>query len=104
LNNVSGFKVYPNEVEEVLVKHPGVQDVGVVGVPDPVSGEQVKAIIVKRRDVPLTQAELEAHCRKYLTGYKLPHIIEFRNELPKTSLGKVLRRALREAAPEPRSF
>lgn len=102
--NVSGFKVYPNEVEEVLLKHPGVQDVGVVGVPDPVSGEQIKAIIVKRQDVPLTQAELEAHCRKYLTGYKLPHIIEFRNELPKTSLGKVLRRALREAAPEPRSF
>ncbi|HEY8212769.1 MAG TPA: AMP-binding protein [Methylocystis sp.] len=102
--NVSGFKVYPSEVEEVLARHPGVQDVGVVGVPDPVSGERVKAIVVRRRDVTLTQAELEAHCRKYLTRYKLPHIIEFRNELPKTSLGKVLRRGLREAAPAPRSL
>ncbi len=93
--NVSGFKVYPNEVEEVASMHPGVREVGAVGVPDPISGEAVKVIVVKR-DPSLTEAELRTHCRKYLTGYKVPQIIEFRDELPKTSLGKVLRRALRE--------
>lgn len=93
--NVSGFKVYPNEVEEVVSMHSGVRDVGAVGVPDPVSGEAVKVIVVKR-DPSLTETELRTHCRKYLTGYKVPRVIEFRDELPKTNLGKILRRALRE--------
>ncbi|WP_210210529.1 AMP-binding enzyme [Methylocystis hirsuta] len=70
-----------------------------MGIPDPVSGERVKAIVVRRRDVSLTQAELEAHCRKYLTRYKLPYISSFETSCRKTSLGKVLRRALREAEP-----
>ena len=72
-----------------------VHEVGAVGVPDPVSGEAVKVIVV-RRDPSLTEAELRTHCRKYLTGYKVPHVIEFRDELPKTGLGKILRRALRD--------
>ncbi len=93
--NVSGFKVYPNEVEEVVSMHSGVRDVGAVGVPDSVSGEAVKVIVV-RRDPSLTEAELRTHCRKYLTSYKVPRVIEFRDELPKTNLGKILRRALRE--------
>ena len=93
--NVSGFKVYPNEVEEVISMHPGVQDVGAVGVPDPVSGEAVKVIVVKRHP-SLTDAELRTHCRKYLTSHKVPQVIEFRDELPKTNLGKILRRALRD--------
>jgi long-chain acyl-CoA synthetase len=93
--NVSGFKVYPNEVEEVVSMHSGVRDVGAVGVPDPVSGEAVKVIVV-RRDPSLTETELRTHCRKYLTSYKVPQVIEFRDELPKTNLGKILRRALRD--------
>ncbi|MBM3551420.1 MAG: AMP-binding protein [Alphaproteobacteria bacterium] len=93
--NVSGFKVYPNEVEEVVSMHAGVRDVGAVGVPDPVSGEAVKVIVV-RRDPSLTETELRTYCRKYLTSYKVPQIIEFRDELPKTNLGKILRRALRD--------
>ncbi|MBM3641593.1 MAG: AMP-binding protein [Alphaproteobacteria bacterium] len=93
--NVSGYKVYPTEVEEVIALHSGVQDVGVVGVPNPVTGEAVKAIVV-RRDPKLTAADVKAHCRQYLTSYKLPHVIEFRTELPKTSLGKILRRELRD--------
>ena len=93
--NVSGLKVYPNEVEEVVSMHPGVQDVGAVGVPNPVSGEAVKIVVVKR-DPSLTVVDLETHCRKYLASYKIPRVIEFREELPKTGLGKVLRRALRE--------
>ncbi len=93
--NVSGFKVYPTEVEEVVSMHSGVRDVGAVGVPDPVSGEAVKVIVV-RRDPSLTDAELRTHCRKYLTSYKVPRVIEFRDELPKTNLGKILRRALRD--------
>jgi long-chain acyl-CoA synthetase len=93
--NVSGLKVYPNEVEEVACMHPGVLEAGVVGVPDAISGEAVKLVVVKR-DPTVTAADLKAHCRKYLTAYKAPHIVEFRNELPKTALGKVLRRSLRE--------
>lgn len=94
--NVSGLKVYPNEVEVVVSMHPGVQDVGAVGVPNSVSGEAVKIVVVKR-DPSLTAADLEAHCREYLASYKIPQIVEFRDELPKTALGKVLRRALRES-------
>jgi long-chain acyl-CoA synthetase len=94
--NVSGLKVYPNEVEEIVSMHPGVLEVGAVGVPDPASGEAVKIVVVKR-DPLLTVEDLKAHCRKYLTAYKIPRVVEFRKELPKTNLGKILRRALREA-------
>ncbi len=92
---VSGFNVYPNEIEEVAVMCPRVLEAGVVGVPDPHSGEAVKLVIVKK-EADLTVNEVMAHCRKHLTGYKVPRHVEFRNELPKTPIGKVLRRALRE--------
>jgi long-chain acyl-CoA synthetase len=95
--NVSGLKVYPNEVEEVVSLHPGVQEVGAVGVPDAISGEAVKIVVVKR-DPSLTVEDLKTHCRKYLTGYKIPRFVEFRKDLPKTNLGKILRRALRNDA------
>ncbi len=97
---VSGFNVYPNEVEDVVAMHPGVLEVGAVGVPDPGSGEVVKIGVVKRNG-DLTAEDLIAHCRKYLVGYKVPRVVEFRTELPKTAVGKILRRALREPAPEP---
>ncbi len=95
---VSGLKVYPNEVEDVVAMHPGVLDVGAVGVPDANSGEVVKIFVVKR-DVNLTAEDLVAHCRKSLAGYKVPRQIEFRKELPKSTIGKILRRVLREDAP-----
>lgn len=94
---VSGFNVYPNEVEDVIASCPGVVEVAVIGVPDPVSGEAVKACIV-REDRNLTKEEVVSHCRKHLTGYKVPKYIEFYNDLPKTPVGKILRRALREEA------
>jgi len=92
---VSGFNVFPNEVESVIVDCPGVLEVGVVGVDDDKCGEIVKAVIV-RTDDTLTEKEIIAHCRKELTGYKVPKIIEFRTELPKTNVGKILRRELRD--------
>ena len=92
---VSGFNVYPNEVEEVLVGHPGVLEAAVIGVPDEASGEAVAAFIV-RKDPSLTPEAIREHCRDKLTGYKLPRRIEFREALPKTNVGKVLRRALRD--------
>ena len=92
---VSGFNVYPNEIEEVLMSHPKVLEAAVVGVPDANSGEAVKAFVVAK-DKSLTADELKAHCQKQLTGYKRPHHIEFRDELPKTNVGKILRRKLRE--------
>ncbi len=95
--NVSGFKVYPNEVEEVVRMHPGVLDVGAVGVPDALSGEAVKIVVVKR-DPALTAGDLKAFSRQYLAAYKIPRVVEFSDELPKTILGKVLRRALHEAS------
>ena len=94
---VSGFNVYPNEVEAVVAMHPGVLEVAAVGVPDEKSGEAVKIFVV-RRDPSLTAAMLIAHCKESLTGYKVPHQVEFRNELPKTNVGKILRRALRDTA------
>ena len=96
---VSGFNVFPNEVEEVLVSHPKVLEAAVVGVPDPSSGEAVKAFVVAR-DNSLTVEELQAHCVSQLTGYKRPRYIEFRDSLPKTNVGKILRRELRDAAPK----
>ena len=94
---VSGFKVFPNEIEDVLTMHPGVLEAGVIGVPDERSGEAVKAIVV-RKDDALAEAELLAHCKQYLTAYKMPRSIEFRTEpLPKSNIGKILRRELRGA-------
>ncbi|MEY2777718.1 MAG: long-chain acyl-CoA synthetase [Pseudomonadota bacterium] len=93
---VSGFNVYPNEIEEVVAEHPGVQEVAAIGVPDTQTGEAVKIFIV-RKDPTLTEGSLLAHCRERLTNYKVPRQIEFRTELPKTNVGKILRRALREA-------
>ena len=92
---VSGFNVYPNEIEDVLATHPGVLESACVGVPDGNSGEAVKVFVV-RKDPALTSAELMDYCREQLTGYKRPKYIEFRNELPKTNVGKILRRELRD--------
>ncbi len=92
---VSGFNVYPNELEEVVAQHPGVLEVAAIGVPDEHSGEVPKLFVVKR-DPGLTVEALTAYCRENLTGYKLPKYIEFRTELPKTNVGKILRRGLRE--------
>jgi long-chain acyl-CoA synthetase len=91
---VSGFNVYPNEIEDVVALHEGVLEVGAIGVPDVNSGEAVKVVVVKRRP-DVTADELIAHCRKHLTGYKIPRHVEFRAELPKTNIGKILRRSLR---------
>lgn len=92
---VSGFNVYPNEVEAVVAAHPGVLECACVGVPDENSGEAVKIYVV-RKDPSLTSEQLMQYCREELTGYKKPKYIEFRNELPKTNVGKILRRALRD--------
>ena len=94
---VSGFNVYPNEVEDVLVNHPGVLEVAVIGVPDEHSGEAVAAYIVKK-DPDLSEEAIRSFARDNLTGYKVPRRIEFRESLPKTNVGKVLRRALRDEA------
>ena len=94
---VSGFNVYPNEVEDAIAMHPGVLECAVIGAPDPASGEAVKAYVV-RRDPALTEEELKAFLAERLTGYKRPRHIEFRDELPKTNVGKILRRALRDEA------
>ncbi len=91
---VSGFNVYPNEVEEVVLQHPDVAEVGAIGVPDEKSGEVVKVVVVLRRP-GLTAEQLIAFCRERLAGYKVPKQVEFRSELPKTNVGKVLRRLLR---------
>ncbi|KXF81454.1 long-chain-fatty-acid--CoA ligase FadD [Enterovibrio coralii] len=92
---VSGFNVYPNEIEDVVALHGKVLEVAAIGQPHETSGEIVKICVVKR-DPSLTKEELLAHCREHLTGYKVPKVIEFREELPKTNVGKILRRALRE--------
>ena len=92
---VSGFNVYPNEVEGVAMMHPGVAECAVIGVPDDHSGEAVKLIVV-RKDPNLSKEELLQFCRTQLTGYKRPHHLEFRDSLPKTPIGKILRRELRE--------
>ena len=94
---VSGFNVYPNEIEAVVVTHPGVLECAAIGVPDAKSGEAVKLFVVKR-DENLTAEELLAHCRAKLTGYKCPREVEFRPELPKSNVGKILRRELRDEA------
>ena len=92
---VSGFNVYPNEIEDVVALHPGVLEVAAVGVPDERSGEVVKIVVV-RKDPALSAEALIDHCRQHLTGYKVPRRIEFRTELPKSNVGKILRRLLRD--------
>jgi long-chain acyl-CoA synthetase len=93
---VSGFNVYPNEVEDVIALMPGVLEVAAVGVPDDKSGEAVKVVIVKK-DPALTADQVKAFCRENLTPYKHPRVVEFRSELPKSNVGKILRRELRDA-------
>ncbi|MBY0436472.1 MAG: AMP-binding protein [Cyclobacteriaceae bacterium] len=95
---VSGFNVYPNEVEGVIATHPKVLEVAAIGIPDPQCGEAVKVCVVKK-DESLTEDELKEFCKENLTGYKRPKFIEFKKELPKTNVGKILRRALREEVP-----
>jgi long-chain acyl-CoA synthetase len=94
---VSGFKVYPNEVEDVATSQPGVLEAAAIGVPDEQSGESVKLFVV-RKDPRLTAADVIAYARKNLTGYKIPRHVEFLDELPKSNVGKVLRRALKEGS------
>src|SRR5690606_36764848 len=96
---VSGFNVYPNEIEDAVAQMPGVLEVAAVGVPDKKSGEAVKLVVV-RKDPALTADDIRNFCRHELTGYKQPRLIEFRTELPKSHVGKILRRELRDNAPE----
>ncbi|MEQ8240022.1 MAG: long-chain-fatty-acid--CoA ligase, partial [Cyclobacteriaceae bacterium] len=93
---VSGFNVYPNEVEDAIASHPKVLEVGVIGVPDPKSNEAVKAYIVKK-DETLTADDIKAFCRERLTPYKCPKHVAFIDELPKSNVGKILRRVIKEA-------
>jgi long-chain acyl-CoA synthetase len=95
---VSGFNVYPTEVEEVLFHHPKISKAAVVGLPDPVTGERIKAYIVLKEGETATAEEIVAWCRSEggLTGYRVPHDLEFRETLPETLIGKVLRRVLQE--------
>jgi long-chain acyl-CoA synthetase len=92
---VSGFNVYPNEVEEVAVSHPGIVEAAAIGLPDEHSGEVVKLYVVKK-DPSLTEDDVKKHCAEGLTNYKRPKYVEFRDELPKTNVGKILRRKLRD--------
>ena len=91
---VSGFNVFPNEIEDVVAMHPGVLEAAVVGMPDEKCGEAVRLVAV-RKDPALTEEDLRTHCRKHLTGYKQPKVVEFRDALPKSAVGKILRRELR---------
>jgi long-chain acyl-CoA synthetase len=97
---VSGFNVYPNEIEDVVSRHPGVREAAAIGVPDAKSGEAVRLYVVKK-DPSLDEHAILAYCREYLTGYKMPKQIVFRDSLPKTNVGKILRRALRDEQPAP---
>ena len=92
--NASGFKVYPREVEEVLYQHPEIVETVAVGVPDEYRGETVKAFVVKRGDSSVTEQDLISHCKENLAPYKMPKVLEFRDELPKSAVGKILKRVL----------
>jgi long-chain acyl-CoA synthetase len=94
---VSGFNVYPNEVEAVIATHPGVADTAVVGVPDDETGEIVVAFVTPKDD-SVTEDAIRAHCKQSLTGYKVPKIVVFKKDLPKSNVGKVLRKDLRDEA------
>jgi long-chain acyl-CoA synthetase len=91
-----GFNIYPREIDEVLYEHPKIQEACAVGLPDKYRGETVKAFVVVKEGETLTEEEVIAHCRENLTAYKMPKLIEFMGELPKSAIGKVLRRELRE--------
>jgi long-chain acyl-CoA synthetase len=91
---VSGFNVYPNEVEAAVAEHSDVAEVGAIGIPDEKSGEVVKVVVVRRNN-QVGEQELIEFCRTRLAGYKVPKVVEFRSELPKTNVGKILRRALK---------
>jgi long-chain acyl-CoA synthetase len=93
--SVSGLKAYPNEIENVLMAHPAVLEAAAVGVPDPDTSEAVKAFIVTRPGMSVTADEIRAFCRKELAAYKVPRHVEFRSSLPKSNVGKILRRELR---------
>jgi long-chain acyl-CoA synthetase len=96
---VSGFKVFPNEIEDVLTLHPDVLEAAAIGVKDERSGEAVKVVVVAANP-SLTEAEVLAHCKRHLTGYKMPRVVEFRTvPLPKSNIGKILRRELRDSVP-----
>jgi long-chain acyl-CoA synthetase len=95
---VSGFNVYPNEVEDCLATHPGIREAAVVGVPDQATGEAVKAFVV-RRDPALDEDAVRRHCRTHMTAYKVPKRVEFRDDLPKSPVGKILRKQLRDPVP-----
>ena len=95
---VSGFNVYPNEVEAVIAAHPAVADTAVVGVPDDECGEIVVAFVTRKKDQQVTEEEIRQHCKQSLTGYKVPRLVVFKDDLPKSNVGKVLRKDLREAA------
>ena len=99
---VSGFNVFPSEVEEVVAMHPGVLEVGAIGVVDDRSGEAVKIVVVKKSP-GLTRESLQEHCQQHLTRFKCPRYVEFADDLPKSNVGKILRRELREryGQPEP---
>ena len=99
LIKASGFQVWPRDVEEAVAKHPAVAEVGVVGMPDAEKGEVVAAFVVLRPGMAVTAEELRAFCKEHLAPYKVPTRIEFRADLPKSMVGKVLRRMLREPAP-----
>jgi len=94
---VSGFNVYPNEVEDVVTQMPGILECAAIGIPDEKAGEAVKLVIV-RKDPAVTEEQVRAYCEANLTGYKRPKVVEFRTELPKTPVGKILRRELRDKA------
>jgi long-chain acyl-CoA synthetase len=104
LIKTSGYQVWPREIEETLSAHPAVAEIGAAGIPDPSRGEVVKAWVVLRNGQQASEAELRAFCRERLAPYKVPVAIEFRSELPKTMVGKVLRRALTASEPPPPRF
>ena len=95
---VSGFNVYPNEIEQVVGLHPAVLECAAIGIPDARTGEAVKLFVVRDEGVSLSEDDVAAYCRDNFTAYKRPKVIEFRDELPKSNVGKILRRELRSAA------